>query len=225
MDYLQVIDALRATTATENPESDSPGESTVDATTADRLDRLALRIRRQATHELALRLWSENEPAGRLLAVRLADPEALGTDGLDRWASEAGDGELAEALVEHLAIHHRQAGELMLRWATDEEQCVQRCGFLLVAKLAEDDPDLDDRLLEQKLQAIEQHLVVSTHEAKEAMSNALSTIGQRNERLSALALEVARRLGPIEIEVESGRLRADPVRLLQNPELAKKLLG
>lgn len=209
MDYQQALKELQALRSENGSEHG--------------LDRLAFRIQRRRTHALALELWASPEAGARDLAVRLADPEELGREGLDAWLREIEGETLADAFAEHLALHSSAAQQLMIRWAADEQQLVQRCGFLMVARLAKDDPDLDDRLLEQKLLSIESHLEVSTHKAKEAMSKALLTIGQRNDRLNDLAMEVAKKLGPIEIEVESGRLVADPVKILQDPELAKKL--
>ena len=86
--------------------------------------------------------------------------------------------------------------------------------------------ELDEATLANKLFEIEEHIQTSKVEAKQALSKALVIIGQRNDRLNALALEVARRVGPIEIEGEDGdTVRAQAAELLRDPELAKRLLG
>lgn len=85
--------------------------------------------------------------------------------------------------------------------------------------------DYDEASLERKLHEIESHLQTSKTEAKQAISKALVIIGQRNDRLNALAMEVARRLGPIEFEDPDGEsVKAHAAELLRDPELAKRLL-
>ncbi|MCG8455749.1 MAG: DNA alkylation repair protein [Holophagales bacterium] len=222
MDYEKALGRLRALAAESGPpaDGDAPGRKSRESA----VDMLAREISRRATHSLAVELWRSGDSDARSLATRLADPEALGAEGLDTWLRELEGSRALEAFVDHLALFSPQAHTLMVRWAADENQMVQRCGYRMVARLAQDDPDLDDRLLEEKLRAIEEHVATSKAEAKKAISKALVTIGQRNDRLAALAIDVARRLGPIEIEIESGRLRADPVKLLEDPELARRLL-
>lgn len=175
-------------------------------------------------HELARELWDTGNVDARLLAVRVADPAALSADDLDAWAHDVSYYPLIDHLI-HLVVQTPHASELVDRWIGSGREFVERCGFLTMAQLAKNDREVEDRELETKLETIEDHIRTSTTRAKEELGAALLTIGQRNDRLQKLALEVAQKIGRIEIEhPELGKIESDAVELLQNPELAAKIM-
>lgn len=174
--------------------------------------------------ELARQLWDSGNVDARLLAVRVADPDAMSADDLDRWARDVSYYPLIDHLI-HLVVRTPHALELTDRWIGSGHDFVERCGFLTMAQLAKDGREVGDRELEGKLETIEDHIRTSTVRAKEELGAALVTIGQRNDRLNRLVMEVAQKLGRIEIEhPELGKIESDAVELLRNPELAEKLI-
>lgn len=173
---------------------------------------------------LARRLWESGVVDARILATRVVDPEDLGADELDGWARDVSYYGLVDHLTD-LAVRSSHALDLIDRWIHADEDFVQRCGFVAMAKLAKGDRPVDQGDLESKLETIESQVQSSTHRAKKELGAALLTIGQRNERLNELVLEVARKIGRIEIEhPELGRVESDAVELLRNPALAEKLI-
>jgi 3-methyladenine DNA glycosylase AlkD len=186
------------------------------------LRRLAERYGRNDA--LARRLWDSSVVDARLLAVLIADPAAMSADDLDAWAHDLSFYPLIDHLT-HLVVATPHAKQLIDRWIGSGQEFVERCGFLTMAELAKHDRELGDRELESKLETIEDHIRTSTTRAKEQLGAALLTIGRRNDRLQQLALEVAQKLGRIEIDhPELGRIEGDAVELLKDPELAKRLL-
>lgn len=173
---------------------------------------------------LARDLWSSGVLDARLLAVLVADEEAMSADDLDAWARDATFYPLIDQLT-HLVVRTPHAAQLVRRWVGSGKEFVERCGFLTMAELAKHDREVDVQALASQLETIEDHIRNSTLRAKEELGAALVTIGRRNDQLHQLALDVARRIGKIEIEhPELGRIESDAVELLRNPELAKKLI-
>lgn len=173
---------------------------------------------------LARQLWESGNVDARLLAVRVADPDSMSADDLNAWAHDVSYYPLIDHLI-HLVAKTPHALALTDRWIGSDHDFVARCGFLTMAQLAKDGREVGDRELEGKLESIEDHIRTSTVRAKEELGAALVTIGQRNDRLNQLVMEVAKKLGRIEIEhPELGKIEGDAAELLRNPELAKKLI-
>lgn len=175
--------------------------------------------------ELAQQLWTSGNIDARILAMQIADPESLSADDLDAWAHDVSYYPLIDHLI-RVVVRTPHALELIDRWIGSGHEFVERCGFLTMAELAKHDREVGDRELESKLETIEDHIRTSTTRAKEELGAALVTIGRRNDRLQQLVLEVAQKIGRIEIEhPELGKIESDAVELLKNPELVKKFLG
>lgn len=224
MDYSDVMKELEAAGKAESLDvmRAQGAQGTAWGVPPAEIRRLADAIGRD--DELARRLWDSEVVDARILATRVVGPQDLAVDELDGWARDVSYYGLVDHLTD-LALRSPHALELIDRWIHADEEFVQRCGFVAMAKLAKSDRPVDESELQSRLEAIESQVQSSTHRAKKELGAALLTIGQRNDRLNALVLEVARKIGRIEIEhPELGRVESDAVELLRNPELAEKLV-
>lgn len=90
-------------------------------------------------HTLALALWERGLRETRLLAITVADPQALNEDQAQEWVAQADTTELADYLVTKLLEKAPVGRRLAPSWSLSPQEMVRHVGFLLMTRLSIDD--------------------------------------------------------------------------------------
>lgn len=142
-------------------------------------------------HELALALWEQGIYEARLLAALIDDPKQVTAAQMDRWADQFdswGDCDTAcFALFDRTAHAWQKVDE----WAARDEEFVRRAAFATLASLTVHDKKATDEQFLCRLPLIEAAAGDARNFVKKAVNWALRSIGKRNGRLHAQAIELA----------------------------------
>ncbi|MFY0535988.1 DNA alkylation repair protein [Nannocystis pusilla] len=106
------------------------------------LEKLRKRLGRDQA--LARALWQNKNHDARVLAAMIADPAAFDLETLARWQAEATCLVQSDTLIGHVGARVPAAPSAVKAWldATGESQ--RRAGWVLVAHLTRESPDLED---------------------------------------------------------------------------------
>jgi 3-methyladenine DNA glycosylase AlkD len=159
----------------------------------------ALKRRIKINHPLALELWATGNHDARVLATMIADPEAMDAKTLDAWVKTLSDYITTDAFAK-LAARTSHARKKADRWIRLKPEYVARAGWSILGLLALNDLTLPDSFFQPYLEQIAQTIHTRQNRAKEAMNNALIAIGTRSAELEDVALEIAARIGKVEVE-------------------------
>jgi 3-methyladenine DNA glycosylase AlkD len=152
------------------------------------------------SHELALELWGSGIHDARLLATMVEEPKKASEEQIDCWVSEADFWDLTDRICKNIVPGVDFAVKKMREWMSSKEESVRRAGFMTLTELSKKGNELSDLELENYLRLIEKNIQGEANWVKEAMNYCLIAIGGRNKRLNGLALEVARKIGPVAVD-------------------------
>lgn len=158
-----------------------------------------LRKRLKVDHELALALWHSGNFDARNLAFKLVDPQRLGDQELDRWASDP-CARMCGSYVAHIAAEGPHAHACVARWLRSPDLPQRVTGWKLVGTLAMLDESLDDAWFLARLGEIEADIHGADNGVRDAMNTTLISIGCRNAALRAAATAAAQRIGKVVID-------------------------
>lgn len=112
----------------------------------------------EKNHELAQALWKENIRECKILAGLLQPIDTFFPEIADIWAEDIQNIEIAELTCMNLFQHLPYAPAKTFHWIADEQEYVQTCGFLTIARLLAKKGDMSERaageLLDQTVSAI-----------------------------------------------------------------------
>ncbi len=159
----------------------------------------ALKKKIRVDHALALDLWETGNHDARLLATMIADPEAMDAKTLDAWVRTLSDYIVTDAFAK-LAVRTKFARKKTDRWVQSKPEFVARAGWHMLATLALDDATLPDTFFQPYLDLIANTIHSRPNRAKEAMNTALIAIGTRSGNLEHDAIEIAARIGKVQVD-------------------------
>jgi 3-methyladenine DNA glycosylase AlkD len=149
--------------------------------------------------ELAVGLWETGNADARILATMIADPDAMTSAELDRWARETSYYVVADSFS-GLATRSPLAQKKMEAWTKSKAEFVGQIGWNLLGGLAMYSPDLPDSLFEARLKEIEASIHSAKNRTRHAMNQALICIGMRSRDLHAKAIVAAKRIGKVQVD-------------------------
>jgi 3-methyladenine DNA glycosylase AlkD len=158
-----------------------------------------LRKRIKTNPGLAEALWDSGNSDARMLATLVADAPAMSRVQLDAWARALNWHTLVDVFVSNVMVRSPHAREVLEAWAAEPGEMQGRAGWALLSALAAKTDVLKDEELVPWLPRIEQGIHAAPNRVREAMNTALIAIGGRGGQLQAQALEVARRIGKVEV--------------------------
>lgn len=161
------------------------------------LGKLEKRIGRDQA--LAEALWASGNHDARVLATKVADPEATSGPLLDAWAEDLGDYVLTDAFSV-LAARTAAAAGRMRRWTEAEREWIAAAGWNVVGLVAAQPDRVDDSELAGWLDAIERSIAAAPNRTRHAMNQALISIGGHRPALTARAKAVAAAIGKVEVD-------------------------
>lgn len=161
-------------------------------------------------HDLSQALWDTGNHDARMLAAKIGDPDGVTSAQLDRMARSATNHVVADALA-NLAAASPHAASRIKAWTgakpTPANEYLIRAGYAAAsanltsrrkAKPAPD--DLPDALLSDLLDRIQSTIHDMPNRAREGMNTCLIAIGAYRESLRKKALDVARKIGTVDID-------------------------
>lgn len=150
-------------------------------------------------HDLALELWASGNHEARLLATMIADPARLDARVLDAWVKQLDNNPMADAFAD-LASKTSLAWKKMQAWTGASGEWVGRAGWRILTHLANPESQIADAEFDPYLRIIEREIHSRKNYVRGAMNMALVSIGVRNEALRKRALEVAAKIGKVEVD-------------------------
>jgi 3-methyladenine DNA glycosylase AlkD len=179
-------------------------------------------------NKLAADLWKTKNHDARILATMVADPATVTEATLDRWVKQIRDYPLADEFAGNLAYKSPFARQKMEEWTDSDKEFIAQCGWVLLAKLAMDDKELEDAYFNGYLGEIESDIHAAPNRAKYSMNSALIAIGMRDPALQKVAMEAAKRIGTVEVDHgETGCKTPDAYTYMQKkkPQRSRKKPG
>ena len=161
------------------------------------LGKLKKRIR--VDQALAERLWKTGNIDARVLALMVADPEAVTDRQIESWAKDIDNYGLAGELS-GLVKRTPLARKKMEKWCKAKGEFHGQAGWNIVTHMAMTDPDLADAFFEKRLKTIEKEIHSRKNRVRHAMNNAVIAIGIRNRKLEKKAAAAAKRIGRVEVD-------------------------
>jgi 3-methyladenine DNA glycosylase AlkD len=162
------------------------------------IEKLRKQIKRD--HALALELWDSRYMEARTLACLIADPTQMTTRDLDAWIGEVTYHGLIDYIVANLVAKGPHALSKLPQWTRSNDEHVGRAGYILLAHMAHDNPNLPDSFFEPYLEKIVMGIDKAANRKKQAMNSALIAIGSRSEFLAGRATSAAKTVGKVEID-------------------------
>ena len=165
--------------------------------TAD-LTKIQKRIK--VDHSLAHALVTTGNADARILGFLVADPAKLDIATVEGWLSKAAwpmDTYYLGLLLSRSTIWL----SCMTRWMAQSDEWVQSAGYCLLAQRLKEDPDsISDDLARNTLKTIAADIGRAKNRARYSMNTALIAIGTYKPTLRDVALAVAERIGPVDVD-------------------------
>jgi 3-methyladenine DNA glycosylase AlkD len=161
------------------------------------LDRIAKQIK--CDPNLAAALWATGNHDARLLATRIADPQALTSADLDAWTRDL-DNYIATDALSALVARTPLAREKMETWIQDDDEWIGAAGWNILASLAMNESTFPDAYFRPYLEIIRRDIHNRKNRVRYSMNNAMIAIGLRSPALRQETIEVAKEVGPVEVD-------------------------
>jgi 3-methyladenine DNA glycosylase AlkD len=169
-------------------------------------------------HDLALRLWNERNHDAKVIGLLIDDPKHLTRDQVEEQVEGAGPGMLSHVLSSCDATLPKSpiAFEIAKDWMASQDPVRRSCGYGLVYELAKDKKDrrLTDEFFLGCVATIATTIAKEENSVRVGMGGALMSIGKRNKKLNAAAIEVATAIGPIHFS--DGDKKCEPMNVLKH---------
>ncbi|UOB76754.1 DNA alkylation repair protein [Bacillus sp. ZJS3] len=150
-------------------------------------------------HDLAISLWETKNMDAMTLATMILDPMKVTTELLNKWVQEVDYYCLMDVLMTAICTSPI-AIERMEEWTNSDDEWIGRAGWSLLANIAIKNKTLQDDFFSPYLEEIKVNIHNEKNRKKEAMNSALIAIGIRNEDLEQIAIEVARKIGKVQVD-------------------------
>lgn len=163
-----------------------------------RLKTLAKKIGKN--HFLALELWQLPIYDAKILATLIDNPREITPEQVEQQVTDADFWLLSYSYCVNLMPKLPFVTEKAVAWAASPDDLLRRCGYLLLAQMAKNDAKPGDEFFEYYLEIIASKLQAEENFVKDAMNTALLMIGQRSKGLYVRAVEIARKIGKVEVD-------------------------
>jgi len=170
------------------------------------LRKLAKQIGRD--HVLASKLWESEVYDARIISLLIDDPNQITREQAEAQVASLNHGNLEHVFSScgaPLAMTPFVV-ELAGDWVMSKDPRRRSCGYGLLYELSKSKKKSapDEAFFLKHIQLIKKSYDGETLPVQLSMGGALLGLGKRSAKLNAAALKVARQIGPIEFETESG---------------------
>ncbi len=153
----------------------------------------------QTDQNLAFELWETGNHDARVLATMIADPVQMNSGYLKAWVKRLNNYIITDAFSK-MASKSPRGQRCMEKWIQDKGEWVCSAGWNVLAELAMENNSLSDEYFHEFLNIIQKRIHQSKNRVKHSMNNALIAIGVRNPALEQKAVEIADRIGLVEVD-------------------------
>lgn len=151
-------------------------------------------------HALAMELWNTGNAEARILALLIADPARMSRADADALVKD-GPVRFLGCYLSDLLARGSIADATMRAWMKSKEECHREMGYGILGVRLRDHPEsISDADAEKILATIEKEIHRSPNRARYAMNGALISIGVFKLTLRKEAIEVAKRVGKVEVD-------------------------
>ena len=161
------------------------------------LKTLVKRIR--VDQDLALALWDTGNFDARILGLKVADPAKMSSRDLDRWA-DALSVRSCGGYLAHLVAEGPHARTKADQWRPARSANQRLAAWGVIGAMSMLDEATPDTWFEQRLAEIERSIHTAPNLIREAMNQAVISIGCRNAALRKKAAAAAKRIGKVEVD-------------------------
>ena len=153
----------------------------------------------KTNHALAVELWDSGNHDARVLALRVADPAAVGESLAGRWLRDVDNYILAEGLG-GLCAQSPHARELSDAWRDRSGEWEASTGWFIVTCTAEDPGVWSIEELRGLLGQIEVEIGQRPNRVRHEMNGALITMALRDGNLRRSVIAAAARIGQVKVD-------------------------
>lgn len=151
-------------------------------------------------HRLAGELWKLNNYDAKIVSILIEDPKLVTEVQVDKQVKELNKGMFAHVFCSMLMPKLPFLKKKVDEWTKSKDDLLRRCGYLSLYVLARTDDKLEDKYFESFLNIIEKKLQKEENFVKDAMNGSLLSIGMRNKNLNHKSVEVAKKIGRVEVD-------------------------
>lgn len=158
----------------------------------------ALTKRIKKNQPLAESLWATGNHDARVLATMIAGPQEVTSQLLDQWVLDLDNHTIADAFAGVVA-QSAFAQEKLQQWIQSDNEFIAQAGWTTLARLTTN-PAIEDHFFESYLPQLQATIHQVKNRTREAMNNALISIGVRNAQLQYQALAMADHIGVVHVD-------------------------
>jgi 3-methyladenine DNA glycosylase AlkD len=151
-------------------------------------------------HALALELWNEPIYEFKVLATLMDNPKEITREQIQQQVADLGFWMLSHAYCNYLLPKYPKVQELAEEWIESKNDLERRCGWQLYYQIAKNNKKLGDDYFLPLVQRIEKDLQKEENFVKDAMNNALWSIGMRSKYVNTQCIETAAKIGKVEVD-------------------------
>ena len=151
-------------------------------------------------HQIALELWEEPIFESKALATLIDDPKVIDRKQIDRQVKDLNFWMLSHAYCNYLLPKYPDVQALAEEWVKSKNDLERRCGFQLYYQIAKNDKKLPDSYFFPIVDRIEKEIQQEENLVKDAMNNALWSIGMRSKDLNLYCIKAAGSIGTVEVD-------------------------
>ena len=152
---------------------------------------------------LAHKLWKTPIIEAQLISTLVDEPQKLTKARINQRMEEAKDGMLNYHFAINVVIKTTYVREMINKWTSSNNPSYRRCGYALLGELAKPKTkagqDVADEYFAAYLNIIDREIENNEGWTLDAMNNSLITIGQRSKELNDMAIEIATKIGKLNI--------------------------
>lgn len=151
-------------------------------------------------HELALELWNEPIFESKTLATLIDNPKVITRQQINQQVQDLNFWMLSHAYCNYLLPKYPAINNLAEEWIESENELEKRCGFQLYYQIAKNNKKLPEDYFLPIIDMIERDLQEQENFVKDAMNNALWSIGMRSKALNARCIKAANSIGKVNVD-------------------------
>ena len=154
-------------------------------------------------YRLALDLYDTGIYDAMYLAGLVADDHKMTRRDLQHWVTRATSAGISEYTVPWVAAESLHGRELAVEWIDSKKESVASSGWATLSGLVaiKDDADLDLPLLKRLLARVQETIHDQPNRVRAVMNVFVIAVGSYVKPLTAGALEVGARIGPVTVDV------------------------